>query len=90
MSKHSLIASIATKTGETQAAVGRVLDALGEEATDLLRNGEEVPLVGIGKLKAMTRKGRMGRNPSTGAAVEIAAKVVPKFLPSKALKDALN
>lgn len=90
MSKHALIASIATATGETQAAVSRVLDALATETAELLGRGEEVTLTGIGKLKPMNRAGRTGRNPSTGEAVQIAAKVVAKFVPSKTLKEALN
>jgi DNA-binding protein HU-beta len=47
-------------------------------------------LPGIGKLKVTARPARSGRNPQTGKAIEIAAKNVVKFVPAKALTDALN
>lgn len=90
MSKHALIASIATATGESQAAVGRVLESLGSETASRLRSGEEVTLPGIGKLKAIAKAARQGRNPSTGEAITIEAKTLPKFVAAKALKDRLN
>ncbi|WP_237755347.1 MULTISPECIES: HU family DNA-binding protein, partial [Pseudomonas] len=45
---------------------------------------------GIGKLKVSERPARTGRNPQTGKAIEIAAKRVAKFVPAKALTDAIN
>lgn len=91
MSKHALIASIATRTSESQATVGRVLDALGAEAAAILGTpGEEVILPGLGKLKSVHKAARTGRNPSNGAAVQIAAKTVTKFVAGKALKEAIN
>jgi DNA-binding protein HU-beta len=90
MSKHALIADIAIRTNESQATVGRVLDALATETFALLRKGAEVPLPGLGKLKAVQKKARTGRNPATGEPIEIEAKVVPKFFAGKVLKDAIN
>lgn len=90
MSKHSLIASIATRTNETQATVTRVLDALSVETIALIRAGEEAPLPGLGKFQRVERAARTGRNPATGAPVQIDAKAVAKFMPSKALKDGVN
>jgi len=90
MSKLALIASIATKTNESQATVTRVLDALFSDVTERLRADNEVLLPSIGKLKAEDKPERTGRNPRTGEAITIAAKVTLKFVAAKALKDAVN
>lgn len=90
MSKLALIASLATKTNESQATVGRVLDALFSDAVDRLREDGEVLLPHLGKLKAQDKPERIGRNPRTGASITIGAKVALKFVPAKALKDAVN
>ena len=55
-----------------------------------LRKGEEVTLVGFGTFYAGARAARTGRNPRTGATVEIKAAKMPKFRAGKALKDAIN
>ncbi|MFD2884746.1 HU family DNA-binding protein [Pseudomonas lini] len=54
------------------------------------KNGGEITLPGIGKLKVTERPARTGRNPSTGAAIEIAAKKVIKLVVAKGLTDAVN
>lgn len=90
MSKLALVASIATKTNESQATVTRLLDALFTEVTERLNSDGEVLLPSIGKLKAQDKPTRMGRNPRSGAAIEIAAKTTVKFVPVKALRDAIN
>jgi DNA-binding protein HU-beta len=66
------------------------LDATLEAITDSLKNAESVSLIGFGTFLVRDRAARSGRNPSTGAAIEIAAAKVPAFKPGKALKDALN
>ena len=55
-----------------------------------LRKGEDVTLVGFGTFYAGTRAARTGRNPKTGAPVDIKAAKLPKFRAGKALKDAIN
>ena len=55
-----------------------------------LRKGEEVTLVGFGTFYAGKREARTGRNPRTGAQVQIRAARLPKFRAGKALKDAIN
>ncbi len=72
------------------AEIKNVLNGLGSIAQSALQNGKEVPLPGIGKLKAAERAARTGRNPQTGEAIAIAAKNVVKFSVSKSLSDALN
>lgn len=90
MTRKELITKIAEDTGYTKADVEKTLDSLGGvAAAELLGNGE-VPLPGLGKLKAEHREARMGRNPKTGMALKIAARTAVKFEAGKELKDALK
>lgn len=73
-----------------KATAKNALEQLGQIVADQLENGAEITLPGIGKLKVSERPARTGRNPSTGAAIEIAAKKVVKFVPAKVLTDAIN
>lgn len=67
-----------------------VLTALADVATPVLTTEDgEIPLPGLGKLKAVTKAARTGRNPATGEEIQIPAKHTAKFVPAKALKDAL-
>ncbi|TCJ01115.1 HU family DNA-binding protein [Cytobacillus praedii] len=69
---------------------GQVTDSVFQVAYDLVSQGEEVPLGTLGKLTTSERAARKGRNPQTGEEIDIAASVVPKFKPSKSLKDTLK
>ncbi|MBU3054779.1 MULTISPECIES: HU family DNA-binding protein [Pseudomonas] len=90
ITKDQLISDIAEATDAPKASVRAVLEQLSEIVSDALENGDELTLPGIGKLKVSERPARTGRNPQTGAAIEIAAKKVVKFVPAKALTDAIN
>lgn len=91
MSKKSdLIEAIAKSADISKAAAGRALDAAIDSITQSLKKGEEVSLVGFGTFYVGERGARTGRNPQTGAAIEIEAAKVPKFRAGKALKDAVN
>lgn len=90
MTKQDLIKHISDNTGDSRSVVENVLNELAEAAFDELKNGGEFTLPGVGKLKAKERPARTGRNPQTGAAVEIDAKTVVKFSATKALTDHLN
>ncbi|AXR09981.1 HU family DNA-binding protein [Pseudomonas aeruginosa] len=95
MTKQALIDSIhddlqATGTPVSKHQVNAVLERLGSIATAQLKNGGDVPLPGLGKLKAGQRAARTGRNPATGAAIDIPAKTIVKLATSKALEDTLN
>lgn len=91
MNKAELIDEVAGKVSNvSKAAVGDVLNALMESVTKALKKGDTVALVGFGTFKTTKRAARTGRNPQTGAAIKIAAAVVPRFTPGKALKDAVN
>lgn len=80
------VAKIVSTKKEAQAAVDCVFDAI----TKALKKKDAVTLVGFGTFKVDKRKARKGRNPQTGEEIKIKAKNVPKFVPGKALKDAVQ
>ncbi|ETA73135.1 HU family DNA-binding protein [Nitratidesulfovibrio termitidis] len=73
-----------------KADVEHVLDAFGDVAAAELLGGGEVSVPGVGKLVAEERAPRKGRNPRTGEPVQIPARKVVKFRPSKDMKAALE
>lgn len=90
MNKTELVKIVAEKSSLTQSDVNKVFDAILETITESLKNKEEVNLPGFGKFKASHRAARKGRNPQTGAEINIAAATVPSFSAGKTLKDAVN
>jgi DNA-binding protein HU-beta len=80
------VSNVVSTKKEAQAAVEAVLSAI----TESLGKGEEVTLVGFGTFKVANREARKGRNPQTGEEMMIEAKRVPKFVPGKALKEAVK
>jgi DNA-binding protein HU-beta len=90
MNKSQLIEKISIGADISKAAAERALNSFIEAVTDEIKTGEQVALVGFGTFSVSDRAARTGRNPQTGAAIEIAAAKVPKFKPGKALKDACN
>ncbi|MFZ3206790.1 MAG: HU family DNA-binding protein, partial [Pseudomonas sp.] len=81
---------IAEAIDAPKTTVRAALEQLSEIVSDALENGGEITLPGIGKLTISDRPARTGRNPQTGKAIEIAAKKVVKYVPAKALSDAIN
>ena len=90
MNKSELVAKIAEGADITKAAAGRALDSLIESVTAELASGGDVALVGFGTYKVNDRAARTGRNPQTGAEIQISAAKVPAFKAGKALKEAVN
>lgn len=90
MNKADLIDKMAADADITKTAASTALDSLLEGITASLKKGGKVTLVGFGTFSVSHRKARTGRNPQTGATIQIAAKRVPKFSAGKALKDAVN
>ena len=90
MNKSELVAKISEGADITKASAGRALDSLIESITAELANGGDVALVGFGTYKVNDRAARTGRNPQTGAEIQISAAKVPAFKAGKALKDAVN
>jgi len=90
VNKAELIDAIAAAADLPKASAGRALDAALDGITDALKKGEQVSLVGFGTFSVKHRSARTGRNPQTGAAINIAASNVPGFKAGKALKDSVN
>jgi len=80
------VAKVVSTKKEAQAAVDCVLSTI----TKALKKKDTVSLAGFGTFKVAQRKARKGRNPQTGAEIKIKAKKVAKFVPGKALKDAVG
>jgi len=90
VNKTELIDAIAASADLSKADAGRALDAVVEAVTDTLKKGDQVSLVGFGTFAVKHRAAREGRNPQTGATIQIKASNVPGFKAGKALKDAVN
>jgi len=90
VNKTELIDRIADAADISKADATRALDATIDAVTNSLKQNEPVALVGFGTFTVRERAARTGRNPQTGATINIAAAKVPAFKPGKALKDALN
>ena len=90
MNKSELIDVVAESADLPKAVAGRAIDAIIDAITDSLKKEDPVVLVGFGSFATKHRAARTGRNPQTGAAIEIKAARVPGFKAGKALKDAVN
>lgn len=90
MNKQELIDAVAGRTGDTKVATGEALDAVLAAITRALSAGDAVQLIGFGSFSTGQRAARTGRNPSTGAEMQIAAARTVKFTAGKAFKDAVN
>ncbi len=89
MNKAQLIDAIADKAGLTKADAKKALDAFVESTTDALKNGDRVALIGFGSFSVSTRSARTGRNPQSGAPIEIPEKNVVKFKPGAELSEVI-
>ena len=76
--------------GLTKADARKLVDSVFAAITEAATQGEEVSLNGLGKFKVKDVPAREGRNPSTGAAIQIAASRKLSFSPAKSVKDKLN
>lgn len=88
--KNDLITDVSDKTGLTKKDAGEVVDAVFNEITSSLSNGERVQVMGFGTFETRDRSARKGRNPQTGEEIEISATKVPAFKAGKVLKDAVK
>ncbi|MCX7878042.1 MAG: HU family DNA-binding protein [Ignavibacteria bacterium] len=90
MNKEQLIDNIASDAKITKVAARAALESFIESVTRSLRKGDKVSLVGFGTFSVSKRNARSGRNPKTGASINIPAKLVARFKAGKALSDAVN
>lgn len=86
----NLLQKFPKRLGLQKKDVVAAIDAYNETVIEALKSGDSVPLKGFGTFTTSTRKARTGRNPRTGEQMAIPASVVPRFNPSKTVKDALN
>jgi DNA-binding protein HU-beta len=90
VNKSELIDAVAEGADIPKASAGRALESVITAITESLQKGNSVSLVGFGTFSVKHRSARTGRNPQTGAEMQIAATNVPNFKPGKLLKDAVN
>ena len=88
--KQELVDPVAKATGLTKKDATAAVDAVFTSIEEALKNGEKVQLIGFGNFEVRDRAARKGRNPQTGAEIEIPASKVPAFKPGKALKEAVK
>jgi nucleoid DNA-binding protein len=90
LNKGELISAVASTTGMSKSAVANVTESIINTIEDSLQDGGDVSIVGFGTWKKKARAARTGRNPQTGASINIPAKNTVTFSAGKKLKDAVN
>lgn len=90
MTKNELIEKVAKKVGLTKKASNEAVMAILNGIKDSLAKGDKVVLTGFGTFKIRSRAARKGRNPQTGASIQIAGHKIPGFTAGKSLKKAVK
>lgn len=90
MTKADLVEEV-TKLGDlTRRDSEVIVETIFDSVIGALRSGDKIEIRGFGSFRIRQRKPRIGRNPKTGTKVEVPAKKVPYFKPSKELRDLVN
>ena len=90
MTKADLIDDVARKTELSRKDSEVIVDTIFEGIVKSLRGGDKIEIRGFGSFRTRHRNSRVGRNPKTGERVDVPAKDIPYFKPSKELKDLVN
>jgi DNA-binding protein HU-beta len=90
MNKNDLIDAVAERTSLAKSDAARAVEAVLAAVTEAMQKGDAVTLSGFGTFATKERAARTGRNPRTGAPIDIPASKVPGFKAGKGLKDAVN
>ena len=90
MNKTELINAVAANANLSKKDAEAAVNAFTSVVADTLKKGEKLQLIGFGTFEVRERGARTGRNPQTGATIEIAASKVPAFVAGKGLKDAIK
>ncbi|MBD74754.1 MAG: DNA-binding protein HU [Rickettsiales bacterium] len=90
MNKNDLINKVSDDTNLSKADSTKAVDAIFDTITSELKKGGDVRLIGFGTFLVSKRKATTGRNPRTGAEIQIPEANVPKFRAGKALKESVN
>ncbi len=89
MTKEELVAKAAQSADITKTQADKALKSILANIEGALAKGDKVSLVGFGTFSVVRRAAREGRNPATGATIQIPAANVPKFKPGKKLKESV-
>jgi integration host factor subunit beta len=90
MTKADLVEEVSRVTELTRKDSEVIVDTLFDSVIKALKTGDKLEVRGFGSFRVRQRNARVGRNPKTGEKVEVPAKRVPYFKPSKELKDLIN
>ncbi len=90
MTQAQFFQAVAEKSGISKGQVREVFAAVEEVVQKSLKGEGKIPLGGLGAVKLVDRKARIGRNPATGEQIKIPARTAIKITPAKALKDTFN
>ena len=90
MTKADLIEEVARITDVTRRDSEVIVETIFDSIVHSLRAGDKIEIRGFGSFRTRQRNSRVGRNPKTGDRVEVPAKKIPFFKPSKELKDLVN
>ena len=90
MNKKDLIKAVADASALTNKDAEKAINAVTAAITDALKKGDKVQLVGFGTFEVRERAAKQGRNPRTGATMQIPASKLPAFRAGQALKDAIK
>lgn len=88
MTHNELVEAISQDTDISKTIIKSVLNSLSDTVCGVLADQQDVTIQRIGKFSVKVRPARTAKNPRTGAPLEIEAKIVPKVVIAKALKDA--
>jgi integration host factor subunit beta len=90
MTKAELIEEVSRAAEMSRKDAEVIFETIFESIVKSLRTGDKIEIRGFGSFRTRQRKSRIGRNPKTGARVDVPAKKIPFFKPSKELKDLVN
>ena len=90
MTKADLIEEVSRVVEMTRKESEVIVETIFDSIVRSLRTGDKIEIRGFGSFRTRQRQPRIGRNPKTGEKVEVPAKRVPYFKPSKELKDLIN
>ena len=90
MTKAELVEKVAESTQMTKKHAELIVNTVFDSIVESLKDGEKIELRGFGSFRIRQRGPRIGRNPKTGAKVDVPSKRIPYFKPGKELKELLN
>lgn len=90
MTKAELIEDVSRAVEMSRKDSEIIVETIFESIVKSLRAGDKIEIRGFGSFRTRQRQSRVGRNPKTGTRVDVPAKKIPYFKPSKELKDLVN